>query len=84
MKKRKKLHILKKNNFDESLKYGEDLEHLLRCTFIKKIKYRHVPRILFTCRAHPDSVTSKKMDDIRANNMRIFDAINLKLGRQIL
>ena len=76
--------ILKENNFDESLRFGEDLEHLLRCAFIKKVKYHHVPKTLFQCRTHLESVTSKKMDDIKANNKRIFDSINLALGRQII
>lgn len=76
--------ILRKNNFDESLRYGEDLEHLLRCTFIKRVKYHHVTKVLFMCRAHPDSVTSKNMEDIRANNNMIFNNINKKLGRKIL
>lgn len=76
--------ILKKNNFDESLRYGEDLEHLLRCTFIKKIKYHLVPKILFQYRQHIGSVTSRKIDDIKENNKRIFDKINLTVGRRIL
>jgi len=76
--------LLKKNNFNESLRFGEDLEHLLRCVFINKVQYHHIPKVLFTIRAHPDSVTSKKMDEIRANNKSIFDSVNLKMRRQIL
>jgi len=76
--------ILRENNFDESLRFGEDLEHLLRCVFIKKINYHHVPKPLFQCRTHMESMTSMKMDDIKANNKRIFDSINILIGRQII
>ncbi len=76
--------ILKENNFDDKLRYGEDLEHLLRCTLIKDIKYFHVNIPLFDYRRHRNATTEKYKTAIPKNNKKIFKQINRLIGRKII
>lgn len=76
--------VLKRDNFDGTLRYGEDLEHLLRCMLLRKVMFRHVPKILFRYRVHHRSVTSKRKADTTENNRKIFDKINKAMGRRVL
>ena len=76
--------LLKENNFDKTLRYGEDLEHLLRCTLVKKIKYFNVDKFLFLYRTHMKATTTIKRNKIPENNKKIFKKINRMLGRKVL
>lgn len=75
--------LFKENNFDPGLRYGEDLEHLLRCMLVKKIGFKHVPLPLFKYRAHPKMVTQQKLKEIGGNNQKIFQKINEMVGRKV-
>jgi len=76
--------ILKENKFDPKLRYGEDLEHLLRCVLVKKIKYFHIDKPLFNYRRHQTAVTTIESKNIPENNKKIFEKINKMLDREIL
>jgi glycosyltransferase involved in cell wall biosynthesis len=76
--------LLKENNFDVEKKFGEDLEHLLRCVLVKNIKFIHIPFPLFCYRIHKGMMTSKKWNEIHENNLKTFEKINSLLGRTIL
>jgi len=76
--------LFKENNFDESLRFGEDLEHFLRCMLVKKIQFKHVPLPLFKYRVHSGMVTQQKAGKIAGNNKLIFQKINTMLGRKVL
>lgn len=75
--------LFKENNFDENLRYGEDLEHLLRCLLVKKIKFKHIPIHLFKYRLHKKMVTQQKQQLIAYNNQQIFQKINGMLKRKV-
>ena len=77
-------NILKKYNFDPEKRFGEDLEHLLRCVLVHKVKFAHVPVPLFYYRTHPMTTTSRRIKDIPANNLKTFEKINRLLGRKVL
>lgn len=76
--------LWKENNFDGTMMFGEDLEHLLRCVLIKKINFVHVPWILFKYRTHPNMVTQQRWNEIAANNRKTFDKINSLMGKPVL
>ncbi len=77
--------LFKENNFDETLRFGEDLEHLLRCMLVKRIKFKHVPLPLFKYRMHSGMVTQQqRIQKISENNQRIFQKINKLLGRKVI
>jgi len=75
--------LLKENNFDSEKTFGEDLEHLLRCILIKKIKFVHVPWILFKYREHHGMQTVKKRSQIHENNLATFRKINMLTQQNI-
>jgi len=75
--------LFKENNFDESLRYGEDLMHLLYCLLVKKIQFKHIPLPLFKYRVHPKMVTQQKLKEIAGNNQKIFQKINKLLGKKV-
>jgi len=76
--------LLKENNFDEEKRFGEDLEHLLRCILVKKIRFVHIPFSLFKYRIHRKMVTQKRWNEIHKNNLETFKKINLLLGKNVL
>ena len=76
--------LLKENNFDESMRFGEDLEHLLRCILVKNVKFVHIPWILFKYREHGKMVTQQRWNEIAANNRKTFDKINSLIRQNIL
>ena len=76
--------LLKENNFDGGIRFGEDLEHLLRCILIKKINFVHVPWALFRYRVHARMTTQQRWDEIAENNRKSFDKINSLAGKTIL
>lgn len=73
--------LLKENNFDEEKRFGEDLEHLLRCVLIKRIPYVHVPFPLFKYRIHRKMVTQQRRKEIHENNLDTFRKIEKMGGR---
>lgn len=77
-------NILKENNFDKKIWYGEDLEHLLRCVLVKKIKYFHLAKTLFNYRTHLQATTTTENKNIPENNRKIFNKINKMMKRKIL
>jgi len=77
-------YILKKYNFDPEKRFGEDLEHLLRCVLVHKVNFAHVPVPLFYYRTHPKTTTSIMFREIPENNRRTFEKINKLLGRDVL
>jgi len=75
--------LLRKHNFDEQWRFGEDLEHVLRCLLVENIKFVHVPQPLFKYRIHSKSMTSQKINQIAENNKKIFKKINQLAGKKI-
>jgi len=75
--------LLRANNFDENYRMNEDLEHLLRCLLVKKIRFVHVPFLLFKYRIHRGMMTQKKRDEIIKNNLKTFRKINMLLKQNI-
>ena len=75
--------LFRKNNFDENLRYGEDLDHLLRCLLVKKVRFKHIPLPLFKYRISPKMVTQQKKQLIPYNNQQIFQKINGMLKRKV-
>lgn len=76
--------ILKKHKFDQDFRFGEDLEHILRCILIEKVEFIHIPKILFKYCVRGDSMTAIKIEKIAENNQKIFKKINKLLGREVL
>jgi len=58
--------VFEEYKFDESLKFGEDLDFLLRN--MKCFKWKRVPKILLRYRVHQANLTSKKLLEIPKNN----------------
>lgn len=67
--------IWKKNLFWEELKFGEDLEWVLRMSLIEKYEFFHVKEPLLYYRAHPSNTTSQKIAEIPINNIKILNRI---------
>lgn len=78
------IEIQKKVGYDENLRFGEDLDFLLRSILIHKIKYVHIPFHLFSYRIHREMMTTLKWNEIHANNLKTFEKINSLLGKKIL
>lgn len=68
--------IFKQNLFWEEIRYGEDLEWLLRLCLVEKTFFRLVPESLIKYRLHSSSTTQKKMAQIPLNNNIIKRRIN--------
>jgi glycosyltransferase involved in cell wall biosynthesis len=76
--------LLKENNFDPSYRANEDLEHLLRCVLVKKIRFVHVPFLLWKYRISRQMMTQRLgWEKIKENNLRTFKKINTLLGQNI-
>jgi len=73
----------KENKFDPELRYGEDLEHLLRCVLFKKQIFMCVQIPLFKYRIGANTTTTKKLMAIPENNKMIKRSINKQAGRVI-
>jgi len=73
---------IRKERFDDSFRFGEDLEFLLRTALVNKCRYRHVEGFLVKIRLHAASTTSKKEDEIPKNNAIIFKKIGGLMGWQ--
>ncbi len=76
--------LLKKHNFDPDFRFGEDLEHLLRCVLVEDVGFLHVPKTLSKYCARSDSITGARINNIRENNKRTFAKINKLLGKEVL
>jgi len=80
-----KTSLWKENLFDEEYRKNEDLEHFLRCLLVKKIKFIHVPEVLFIYRISPQMWTGRLgMQTIAETNKKTFFKINEMLGRNVL
>jgi len=73
-----------KVGYDTYLRFGEDLDFLLRSILIHRVKYVHVNKYLFYYRIHQGNITTSKMREIATNNRRIFEKINKLLGKEVL
>jgi glycosyltransferase involved in cell wall biosynthesis len=73
---------IRRERFDDSFTFGEDLEFLLRTALAKKCRYVHVPGFMIKIRMHAASTTSKKEDEIPKNNALIFKKIGGLMGWQ--
>lgn len=72
------------NMFDESYRFGEDLEHLLRCLLVRRIRFRAIPQPLYLYRVHSQmSTQTLGWRRIAENNRRTFRKINELVGREI-
>lgn len=76
--------LWKENNFDEKWRFGEDLEHLLRCILVNKVEFVHLQKPLFYYMISEDSTTSTKVNQIAENNRKIREHINKLLGKEML
>lgn len=75
--------LFKENMFRYDLRFGEDLYHLLYCLLHKKIKFIHVPEVLFSYRLSETMTTALKKDKIHENNNFIRGEINRAVGKKI-
>lgn len=73
---------IRRERFDGSFRFGEDLEFLLRTALVKKCRYAHVQGFLIKIRVHAESTTSKKEDEIPKNNVKIMEKIGGLMGWQ--
>ena len=62
--------VFKEVPFNEELRYGEDLDHLLRA--MMKFKFRALKKELVDIMVHRDSATSARFWDIPTNNKKII------------
>jgi len=77
--------LWRENPFDESYRFGEDLEHILRVMLVKRIKVRVIQQSLYLYRIHPQMATQALgWQRIAENNRRTFQKINGLLGRRVL
>ena len=65
----------KKYTFNPDLRYGEDLEHLLRTVLIENVTFNHIHTHLIGYRIHPGMVTAQKRQDIHRNNLDIIKSL---------
>ena len=72
-----------KHMFDPTLRYGEDLEHFLRCILESKTWFLCVQSPLFKYRVGAETTTTKKMAEIPENNKRIMAKINKMVGKEV-
>jgi len=77
-------NLLRKYNFDPDIRFGEDLEHLLRCVLVEDVGFLHVPKTLLKYCVRSDSITGARIHNIRENNKRTFVKINKLLGKELL
>jgi hypothetical protein len=63
--------VFGKVNFDPDIRYGEDLDFLLKS--IKHFKYKLVPKPLVKYRMHEGMVTVQKWNTIEENNRKIIE-----------
>jgi glycosyltransferase involved in cell wall biosynthesis len=75
--------IWRENKFDPELRFGEDLEHLLRCILLNKRWFIGVKAPLFKYRVGFNTTTTKRLMDIPENNKIIKRKINEMAGRII-
>jgi len=68
--------LWKENNFNPEKRFGEDLEHLLKC-ITKKIPFIHIPFALFRYRIHSTMVTQQKKSEIHENNLDTLRKVGL-------
>lgn len=68
-------NVIRGNRFLDELRFGEDLEWVLRTALVMKIRYEHIRAPLIKYRTHADSTTSRKMAEIPENNERILRRI---------
>ena len=75
--------LLKKHKFDSNLRFGEDLEHLLRCMFIEDINFIGIEDFLFKYSIHMNSTSTLKRNEIHENDNLIRRQIN-KLANKVI
>jgi len=75
--------LLMKNRFDSKLRFGEDLEHLLRCMFIEDINFIGIEDFLFQYSIHMNSTSTLKRNEIHENDNKIRKQINKLANRRI-
>lgn len=63
------------NNFDETLRYGEDYEHLLKSALIKMIEFTCIKKPLIEYRLHSESTTSQKINQLQENDRNIIRSL---------
>ena len=71
--------IIKENLFLDKLRYGEDLEWLLRISLINDVEFQHINEPLARYRVHQQTSTAKVFKDIPKNNEFIRDRIKKML-----
>jgi GT2 family glycosyltransferase/SAM-dependent methyltransferase len=69
--------------FWEELRYGEDLEHLLRLVLVDRARFHRIPLPLVRYRVHGRNTTSQRLHEIHANNDRTRARIVQELGRPL-
>jgi len=75
--------LLKKHKFDSKLRFGEDLEHLLRCLLIEDINFVGIEDFLFKYSVHMNSTSTLKRKEIHENDNQIRKKIN-KLANKVI
>ena len=63
--------VFEKVDFDPGIRYGEDLDFLLRS--MKHFRYKCIPKPLVKYRRHAEMVTLKKWNSIEENNRKIVE-----------
>jgi len=75
--------LLKENTFNESMGMCEDLDHLLRLSLVKRIKFNYTEKLLVKYMVHSGSTTSQRGTDIAKINKETFIRINNLMGADI-
>lgn len=71
--------VFSKVQFDETLRFGEDLDFLLRSML--HFDYFLVEQPLVKIRTHPGSMTNQKINEIHENNLGIIERFKVELKK---
>ena len=74
--------IARKVEYDPEIRYGEDLEWLLKAALVEDVEFKHVPMSLTKYRKHEGMVTKKKWNMISENNMMIMKKVEDMLEKK--
>jgi len=75
--------LMKEYKFKSELRFGEDLEHLLRCLLIEDVNFIGISEFLFKYSVHMNSTSTLKRKEIHENDNKIRKQINKLAKRQI-
>lgn len=77
-------HLANAMNFRDDLRFGEDIDWMLRMIIIFKIPFFLIPEPLAFYRRHSAQSTHEFITKIHDNNIQIFRKINEEAGRKVI